>query len=147
MKKLYMNGTSTGSFHFLRTWLNKTQIVKKCYILLFRCTIANILTANVIPIKGNVKGHSSKVFEITFTSYYQPAIFTIMFNISYKLVFQNENYKQSLRNYNINKDKLDGVFIINECGNYKPVSYFSYSYNTTLWSETSVQNQILVKKI
>lgn len=44
-----------------------------------------------------------------------------MFNVSYKLVSQNENYINSLRNYKMNNDKLEGVFIINEHGNYKPV--------------------------
>lgn len=44
-----------------------------------------------------------------------------MLNISYKSVSQVENYKQSLKNYNTNKDKLEGVFIINEFGNFKPV--------------------------
>lgn len=45
-----------------------------------------------------------------------------MFNLSYKLVSQNENYIKSLRDYEINNAKLDGVFIMNEYGNYKPVS-------------------------
>lgn len=74
-----------------------------------------------MPLKGNLKGHESQVFEITVASYNQPAFLTVMLNISYKLVSENENYEQSLRNYNITKNKLDGVFLINECGNYKPV--------------------------
>lgn len=45
-----------------------------------------------------------------------------MFNISYKLVSQIENYNQSLINYKMDKEKLDGIFLINECGNYKPVN-------------------------
>lgn len=44
-----------------------------------------------------------------------------MLNISYKSVSQDENYKQSIKNYNINKNKMEGVFIINEFGNFKPV--------------------------
>lgn len=75
-----------------------------------------------MPSKGNLKGHESQVFEITVASYNQPAILTIMFNISYKLVSEKENYEQSLRNYNMNKKKINGVFVINECGNYKPVN-------------------------
>lgn len=89
--------------------------------VLFRCTIEKILISNIIPSKGNLKGHKNQVFEITITSYHQPAILTTMFNISYTFVSQIENYKQSLNNYYINKDKLDGIFIINKCGNYKPV--------------------------
>lgn len=56
-----------------------------------------------------------------------------MLNISYKSVSQNENFKQSIKNNNINKDKLEGVFIINEFGNFKPVrlllKYLFYELN------------------
>lgn len=74
-----------------------------------------------MPIKGNLKGRKSQVFDLTVTSHNQPAILTIMFNISYKNVSENERYKQSLRSYDVNKEKLEGVFLINECGTYKPV--------------------------
>lgn len=94
--------------------------------MLFRFTVENILTITINPFKGNIKGHTNQVFEITITSYHQPAIITTMLNVSYTLVSQNENYKQSLRNYNTNKQKLDGVFIINKCGNYKPVIQLNY---------------------
>lgn len=94
--------------------------------IFFRCTIEKILISNIIPPKGNLKGHTNQVFEITITSYHQPAILTTMFNISYTFVSQIENYKQSLNNYYINKDKLDGIFIINQCGNYKPVIIPNY---------------------
>lgn len=80
-----------------------------------------ILSATVTPFKGYLKGNRRQVFEITVISYEQPAVLTIMFNVTYKLVSQTENYCQSLKNYIINKDKLEGVFMINECGNYKPV--------------------------
>lgn len=89
--------------------------------ILFRCTIEKILTITINPSKGNLKGHSSKVFEITINSKHQPAIITSMLDVSYTLVSENEIYKQSLLNYNTNKQKLDGVFMINKCGNYKPV--------------------------
>lgn len=79
-----------------------------------------------MPFKGNLKGHEIQIFEITVSSYNQSAILTIMFNICYKFVSQSENYKQSLNNYNVNKDKLDGIFLINECGNYKPVRICLY---------------------
>lgn len=80
------------------------------------------MTADIFPFKGSLKQQKSQVFETTITSYNQPAILTIMLNISYKSVSQNENYTQLIKNYNINKNKLEGVFIINECGNFKPVS-------------------------
>lgn len=95
--------------------------------MLFSCIVENILTAVVTPFKGNLKPHRSQVFEVTVTSNNQPAILTIMLNISYKLVSQNEHYKQSLRNYNTNKEKLEGVFLINECGNYKPVRMLNFN--------------------
>lgn len=84
-----------------------------------------ILTTVINPFKGNLKGHDSRVFKITVTSYNQPAVLTAMFNVSYKFVSQVENYKKSLRDYNTNKQKLDGVFIINTHGNYKPVRILS----------------------
>lgn len=96
---------------------------------IFRCTVEKILNATVKPFQGHLKGGRSQIFEITITSYNQPAMLTIMFNISYKLVSQNKNYKQSLINYKMNKEKLDGIFIINECGNYKPVNN---KYNTSI---------------
>jgi len=86
-----------------------------------RCTVNDILTAIICPLKGNLKKHGSQVFEISITSFNQPAILTIMLNISYKLVSQIENYERSLRNYNINKERLEGYFKIDECGNYKSV--------------------------
>jgi len=36
-------------------------------------------------------------------------------------VSQIENYERSLRNYKKNKDRLEGYFKIDECGNYKSV--------------------------
>lgn len=87
----------------------------------FRCTVDDILTAIICPLKGNLKKHGSQVFEVSITSFNQPAILTIMLNISYKLVSQIENYERSLRNYNINKEKLEGYFKIDERGNYKSV--------------------------
>ncbi|XP_025195925.1 LOW QUALITY PROTEIN: uncharacterized protein LOC112595057 [Melanaphis sacchari] len=84
------------------------------------CTVDKILTAIICPIKGNLKKYKSQIFEMSITSYNEPAILTIMLNISYKLVSQIENYERSLKNYNINKNRLEGYFIINECGNYKP---------------------------
>lgn len=92
----------------------------------FRCTVIDkILTATIDPIKGNLKKHKSQVFEISITSYNEPAILTIMLNISYKFVSQIESYKRSLRNYNINKDKLEGFFKIDECGKYKSVRIYT----------------------
>jgi len=88
--------------------------------------VENILTITINPFKGNLKGHTNQVFEITITSFHQPAIITTMLNVSYTLVSQNEKYKQSLHNYNTNKHKLDGVFMINKCGNYKPVIISNY---------------------
>ncbi|VVC36257.1 Immunoglobulin-like fold [Cinara cedri] len=84
------------------------------------CMVEKILNATVTPIKGYLNRNRSQLFEITVNSYKQPAILTIMFNVTYKLVSQTENYYQSLKNYAINKEKLNGVFIIKECGNYKP---------------------------
>lgn len=81
-----------------------------------------IITTVIIPCKGYLKERSNQVFLVTVTSYEQPAILTIMFNISYKLVSQDESYKKSLRNYYTNKKKLNDVFLINEHGNYKYVS-------------------------
>lgn len=92
----------------------------------FRCTVEKILSATVMPFKGNLKRHEVQVFEITVSSYNQPAILTIMFNISYEFVSQNENYKKSLKDYNVNKNKLAGIFLINECGNFKPVRLSLY---------------------
>lgn len=87
----------------------------------YRCTIDTILTAKICPLKGHLKKYGSQVFEISITSYNEPAILTIMLNISYKFVSQIENYERSLRNYNINKERLEGYFRIDECGNYKSV--------------------------
>lgn len=106
----------------ITTFLNICNYV---FFFFFRCTVEKLLSATVIPFKGILKGHSNQVFEITIISYNQPAILTIMFNVSYTLVCQNENYNRSLRNFEINKEKLDGVFIINECGHYKPVRLFN----------------------
>jgi len=58
---------------------------------------------------------------MSITSYNEPAILTIMLNISYKFVSEIENYERSLKNYNINKKRLEGYFKIDEYGNYKPV--------------------------
>lgn len=88
--------------------------------------IEKILSGYVTPFKGYLKGNESQVFEITVVSYKQPAILTIMFNITYKLASQTKNYHQSISNYNTNKDKLEGVFMINEYGNYKPVRILEY---------------------
>lgn len=85
-----------------------------------------ILSSTVTPLKGHLKGNRRQVFEITVASYEQPAVLTIMFDVTYKLVSQTENYCLSLKNYIINRDKLDGVFMINESGNYKPVRPLSY---------------------
>lgn len=92
----------------------------------FSCTVDKILTAVISPIKGNLKKHNSQIFQISITSYNEPAILTIMLNITYKLVSQIENYERSLRNYNINKDRLQGYFKIDECGNYKSVSILNF---------------------
>lgn len=66
-----------------------------------------------------------------------------MLNITYKLVSQIENYERSLRNYNINKDRLQGYFKIDECGNYKSVSILNsiyIKYNSKVLFLFSLQN-------
>jgi len=95
--------------------------------------VDEILTAIICPLKGNLKKHESQVFEISITSFDQPAILTIMLNISYKLVSQIENYERSLRNYNINKERLEGYFKIDECGNYKSVRTLNVHLNQFLF--------------
>lgn len=83
------------------------------------------MITNIIPLKGNIKGHNSQVFEMDVTSYNQPAILTIMLNVKYKLTIQNEKYEESLKNYNICKEKLEELFLINEHGTYKPVRIYN----------------------
>jgi len=100
----------------------------------FSCTVDKILTAIICPLNGNLKSHRNQIFEISITSYNEPVILTIMLNISYKLVSQIENYKRSLRNYTINKDRLEGFFKIDECGNYKPVSIFNFHLLNIIFS-------------
>ncbi|XP_026809873.1 uncharacterized protein LOC113551681 [Rhopalosiphum maidis] len=91
------------------------EIIYECK----ECTVDKILKAIICPIKGNLKKNRSQIFEISITSYNEPAILTIMLNISYMLVSQIENYERSLRNYKKNKDRLEGYFKIDEFGNYK----------------------------
>lgn len=69
-----------------------------------------------------------------------------MLNITYKLVSQIENYERSLRNYNINKDRLQGYFKIDECGNYKSVIILNpiyIKYNSKVLFLLSLQNNYL----
>jgi len=50
-----------------------------------------------------------------------------MLNISYKFVSEIENYERSLKNYNMNKKRLEGYFKIDEYGNYKSVRILNVS--------------------
>lgn len=88
-----------------------------------RCCIGTVLSATVSPDRGILAGLGTQVFTLHVKSHSQPAQITIMLNLSYNYTDQMEKYHLSLKAYDAEQKKLNGVFVITERGNYIPVGH------------------------